>query len=60
MLIVTEAWRDDTGAVVKSFIEDHVVMVIVAIIQVRVTMVSIRATPSVRIQMLEMTSGECK
>jgi len=39
VLTVTVAWRGDSGAVVGSFIRVHVVTVIVAIIQVRITMV---------------------
>ena len=41
MLMVTVAWWGDTGAVLRSFIAVHVVTVIVAISQVRITMVGI-------------------
>ena len=42
------AWREDTGAVAGSFIAVHVVTVIGAIIQVRVTMVGIRVPPGIQ------------
>jgi len=57
--MVTVAWRDDTGAVVGSFIGVHVVTVIGAIIQVRITMMGIRAPPCMRVLVVVM-GGECK
>ena len=56
--LVTEAWRDDTGVVVGSFIRVHVVTVIVAIIQVRITMVGIRLPPCMR--EVEVMGNECE
>ena len=55
--MVTVAWRDDTGAVVGSCIQVHVVTVIVAIIQVRITMVGIRVPPGM--EFTEVMRGEC-
>ena len=45
--VVMVAWRDKKGAVVGSFIGVHAVVVVVAITQVRVTMVGIRTPPGV-------------
>ena len=56
--MITVAWRGDTGAVVESCIDVHVVTVIVAIIQVRITMVGIRAPPGMRIRVVEVMGGE--
>jgi len=50
--------QGDTGAVVGSFIEMHVMTVIVAIIQVRITMVGIRAPPGIMV--VEVIGVECK
>ena len=54
------AWRDDTGGVVGSCIAVHVVTVIVAIIQVRIAMVGIRAPPGIGIRVVEVMGGECE
>jgi len=58
--MVTVAWRDDTGGVVGSCIDVHVVTVIVAIIQVRITMVGIWAPPGIGIRVVEVMGGECE
>jgi len=50
------AWREDTGAVAGSFIAVHVVTVIGAIIQVRITMVGIMVPPGVGVVAI---GGEC-
>ena len=49
MLTVTVTRRGDTGAVLGSFIGVHVVTAIVAIIHVRITMVSMRAPPGMSV-----------
>jgi hypothetical protein len=60
VLMLTVAWRGDTGAVLGSCITVHVVTVIVAIIPVRITMVGIRAPPGMRIRVMEVMKGESK
>ena len=55
--VVIVAWREDTGAVAGSFIAVHVVTVIGAIIQVRITMVGIMVPPGVGVVAI---GGECK
>ena len=57
--MVTVAWRGNTDAEVGSRIAVHVVTVIVAIIQVRITMVGIRAPPGMGIRMVEAVGSEC-
>ena len=58
--MVTVAWRRHTGAVLGSFIGVHGVTAIVAIIQVRITMVGIRAPPGMGvIRVVEMIEAEC-
>jgi hypothetical protein len=52
--MVTVTWRGNTDAVLGSCIRVHVVTVIVAIIQVRIAMVGIRATPGMWIRVVEM------
>jgi hypothetical protein len=52
--MLTVAWRGDTGAVLGSFIGVHVVTVIVAIIQVRLAIVGIRASPRMGIRVVEV------
>ena len=57
VLKVTVAWRGNTGAVRGAFIGVHAVTVIVAIIQVRITMVRMRVPPGVGVVAI---GGECK
>ena len=60
--MVTVAWRGDTGAVLRSFIAVHVVTVIVAIIQRRITKVDIRVPQGMAIRevQVEVMARECK
>ena len=58
--MITVAWRSDTGAVLRSCIAVHVVTVIVAITQVRIAMVHIRATPHIRITVVQVIGAECR
>ena len=51
------AWRGNTDAVVRSSARVHVVTMVVAIIQVRITVVSIRATPGMEV--VEVMGSEC-
>ena len=62
MLITTIAWRGYTGVSLGSYIEVHVVTVIVAITQVRIAMVHIRATPHIRITVVQVIGAHfnCK
>ena len=57
-MMVTVAWRGDTGAVLRSCIAVHVVTVIVAIIQEMFTMLGIRAPPGMGIRVV--MGAECK
>ena len=58
MLTVTVARRGDTGAVLGSFIGVHVVTMIVAIIQVMITMVGRRAPSGIGV--VDVMEAECK
>ena len=58
--MVTVAWRGDTGAVAGSCIGVRVVTVIGAIIQVRITMVGMRAPPGMGIRVVAVMGAECK
>ena len=58
--MVTVAWRDDTGGVVGSCIDVHVVTVIVAIIQVRITMAGIRASPCIMVVVVVTGASESR
>ena len=57
--MVSVAWRRHTGSLLGSFIGVHVVTVLVAIVQVRITMVRIRAPPGMGIEVVEMMEPEC-
>jgi hypothetical protein len=58
--MVTVAGRGNTGAVLGSSIAGNVLTVIVAISQVRNTMVGIRAPPGMGISVVHLMGAECK
>jgi hypothetical protein len=61
VLIVTAAWRGDTNAVIGSSIAVLVVMVFLASIHVRITMVGIRSPPGMGLRVVVVVLGEeCK
>ena len=55
--MVTVAWWGDTGAVLRSFIVVQLVTVIVAIIQVSITTVGLRAPKDMKIRAVEVMGG---
>jgi len=57
-VVMMVAWRGDRGAVAWSSIAVHVVTVIVAVIQVRMTLVGIRVTPGMAV--VVVMGRECK
>ena len=54
------AWRSITGTVVESFIGVHVMIVIVAIMKVRITMVGIRAPQGMGIRVVEVVGASVR